>query len=347
MTNDGPIRVLVADDSYFIRSLIRAILDKEPDMQIVGEAKDGLEAVAMASRLKPNVVTMDFNMPELNGEQAVSRIFENSDQPPAIVMFSAVTKEGAEETLRCLQAGVVDFLAKPSGEVSINLDSIQEALVEKIRIASRAKVRRHIHPAARKVIEKKYHHFHPNVIVMGSSTGGPPMVEYILTNLSALSVPFLIVQHMPKKFTAFFAERLDKIVSFPVKEAQEGDVLQAGHCYVAPGDWHMELRDTGGGKRIHLTQSEPFLGLRPAINRTMVSARDIYGDSVLGIVLTGMGNDGTEGIEMIKNAGGVALVQEPETAVVDSMPASVIKRGLADEILTPQEIVERLNEFNN
>lgn len=347
MANNNPIRVLIADDSFFVRTLIRAILEKEPDIEIVGEARDGLEAVANAAKLSPNVITMDYNMPELNGEQATVRILENSAQPPAIVMFSASTREGAEITLRCLQAGVVDFLAKPSGEVSINLDSISQALVEKIRIAARARVRKPSHFNLQKVRNHRFSTFHPKVVIIGSSTGGPPVVEYILANLPPnLTVPILIVQHMPEKFTAFFAERLNRIVPFAVKEAAEGDILKAGTCYVAPGNWHMEIRAEHGSKAIHLTQTEAYLGLRPAINRTMITAAECYDGAVLGIILTGMGNDGTEGIAAIKNKGGMAVAQEPETAVVDSMPSSIIKRGLADDIMLPLEIVEMISQFN-
>lgn len=347
MANNNPIRVLIADDSFFVRTLIRAILEKEPDIQIIGEARDGLEAVANAAKLNPDVITMDYNMPELNGEQATVRILENSAQPPAIVMFSASTREGADITMRCLRSGVVDFLTKPSGEVSVNLDSISTALVEKIRIAAKAKVRRPGHFKIQKVRNHRFRTFYPKVVIIGSSTGGPPVVEYILSNLPPnLTVPILIVQHMPEKFTAFFAERLNRIVPFTVKEAEEGDVLKGGVCYVAPGNWHMEIKANHLHKFVHLTKTEPYLGLRPAINRTMLTAVECYDSAVLGIILTGMGNDGTEGIEAIKNKGGMAVAQEPETAVVDSMPMSIIKRGLTDDVMLPHEIVEMISQFN-
>ena len=348
MLNNNPIRVLIADDSFFVRNLIRAILEKESDIFIVGEARDGQEAVAMAVKLKPNVITMDFNMPEMNGEEATIKIFENLAEPPAIIMFSAKTQEGAEETLRCLKAGVVDFLAKPSGEVSMNLDSIEILLLEKIRIAARAKVRRPGMYRSNRVRDQKLRHFQPKIIIIGSSTGGPPVVEYILTSLPPnLNMPILVVQHMPEKFTRFFAERLNRIAPIFVKEGNEGDILEAGHCYVAPGGWHMEIGTSKGSNIIRLSKSDAYFGLRPAINNTLVSAVKIFSGSVLGIILTGMGSDGTLGMEMVKNNGGVSIAQDPETAVVDSMPMSIIKRGLADEILTPQEIVESIVQFIN
>lgn len=340
------IKVLIVDDSYFIRSLIRAIIEGEGDMEVVGEAGNGQEAVSQAVKLKPNVITMDFNMPELNGEESTIRIIQSMKKPPAIIMFSAKTQEGADETLRCLKAGAFDFLAKPFGEVSINLDSVRDELLDKIRLAAKARIGKPDSETSQ-TQSRKFGNFRPNVVIIGSSTGGPPVVEYILSKMpSSLKMPILIVQHMPENFTGFFAERLNRIASLNVKEAGDGDVLEAGFCYVAPGDWHSEIRTEAGKKIVFLTKTEPYFGLRPSINRTMVSAAENFGDAVLGIILSGMGRDGVIGIEAIKNMGGVAFAQDPKTASIDSMPLSIISNGLADEVLTPEGVAARLIELN-
>ena len=362
MNKNNKIRVLVVDDSFFMRRLLRELINSHPEMEVVGEAKDGVEAIGQAINLKPDVITMDFNMPRLTGAEATGKILQEVEPLPVVLMVSAYTKEGAEETLESLRAGAVDFIQKPSGELSLDIDRIKDEIFEKIKMAAKARVR-----VSRKVEsrgageaasakgygeprekKKKIKVSLAKVIVIGASTGGPPIVEDIMAALpSDLPAAVIIVQHMPKYFTASFAERLDRISSLKIKEAEEKDEIKAGHGYVAPGDFHLEIKakDNNSGKIIHLSKGEPFHGLRPAIDVTMKSVAEHYKNNIIGIILTGMGEDGSQGMRTIKSAGGHTIVQEPETCVVDSMPSEVINNKMADEILKPEKIAKRIIEL--
>lgn len=351
----GKIRVLVVDDSFFMRKLIRDLLESTDDIEIVGEANNGLEAVKMAGELEPDVITMDYNMPEMNGADATEQILSSSRRLPAIIMLSARTTQGAAETLECLKAGAVDFLAKPSGEVSIDIETVKEELLAKLRISSRAQVRRKFqHQPEIGVRDKsKIMLKRPaGIIAIGASTGGPPTLEDILVKVKGpIRSPILIIQHMPEKFTKSLAERLDKNISIKTKEAEEGEIIKDDICLIAPGGWHtvVENRQEKDFKQkiVHLNKEAPIFGLRPAIDIAFNSIASHFGDQAIGIILTGMGSDGTKGAEAIKAQGGHIIAQAPQTAIIDSMPDSVIKAGLADEVLTPDEIAQRIMELSS
>lgn len=344
-------RTLIVDDSFFARKLLREILQSDRDIEIVGEAKDGAEAVIEAARLKPDVITMDFKMPKMDGAEATEVILSTVRPPPAILMVSAYTKEGANETLRSLRAGAVDFILKPSGEISFDLHAIQEEIIAKIKAAATATVR-----AARPVGTAKKRKARAGTrgaakaVVIGASTGGPSVIEDILAGIRpGINAALLIAQHMPPFFTKTFAARLNGISPMRVREAEDGDAVRSGLVLVAPGDFHMRIEPKKGGKKservVRLTDEPAQNGLRPAIDKTMISVVGCFGESTIGVILSGMGTDGTLGAKAIKAAGGTVLVQDPSTAVIDSMPAAVIKAGLADEILPPENIAKRLAEL--
>jgi len=346
------IRVLIVDDSFFMRKLLLDILSSDAEIEVVGEAKDGTGAVEEAARLKPDVITMDYLMPKMNGRDSIEKIMHDVKPSPRIIMLSAHAEEGAETTLQCLAAGCVDFILKPSGELSLDIEKIKKEIISKVKIAARARFRfpdktdKHV---KNKVAIGKYA---SKVVAIGASTGGPPILEQIIGSLSAdLDMAVLVVQHMPAYFTKTFAERLDTTTCFSVKEAEEGDMVKTGMVFVAPGEFHMELEKKADGGNsntvIHLTKTPPKNEFRPSIDILMASAARCYQDKIIGVVLTGMGSDGLEGMRAIKNARGCTIVQDPETAVVDSMPKSVINDGLADEILPPDKIAEKIAELSS
>lgn len=346
MRSGGKITVLIVDDSFFMRRFLREILSKDPGIEIVGEAKDGSESVGEALRLAPDVITMDYNLPKMNGAEAVSLILKKSASPPAIIMVSAYTMEGAEATLESLRAGAVDFIAKPSGELSFDIDKIGAELLIKIRAAvgARITVLKSL-PTKPSVKVRQLPDGHAKAIVIGASTGGPPILEefFMSRHLGEAKAFFLIVQHMPPYFTRTFADRLNRTSSFQIKEAEDGDLIKRGMGFVAPGDFHMKV-STGKDDEpiIKLTRSAPRHGLRPAIDITMSSAAENFGRGTIGVILTGMGKDGLEGMRSIKLSGGYTLVQDPATATIDSMPRAVIENNLADEILPPTGLIERI-----
>jgi len=342
------IRVLVVDDSFFMRKLLRDLIIKDVQIEVVGQAKDGFQAIAEAARLKPDVITMDYNMPGMNGDEAIVKILKGTDPLPAIIMISAHTRTGAEETLRSLRAGAVDFILKNSGELSLNIDKKKEEIIDKIKLAAEARVIRHKKLKIDKSKKnKESKEAAGKIVVIGASTGGPPVVENILSAFPAkFDFSILIVQHMPKGFTERFAERLNRISKFLVREAKEGDKIKNGMALVAPGGFHVQIKrskDKDSSDRfIHLNEDSPQNGLRPSIDVLMNSVAHIYADNVIGIILTGMGCDGKEGMRAIKTVYGKTLVQSPETAVISSMPNSVIEAGLSDEILSPEKIADRV-----
>jgi len=343
------IKVLVVDDSFFMRKLLRELLEQEKDIEVVGDAKNGVEAVGEAIRLKPDVITMDYNMPKMTGAEAIVEILAQVSAPllPRIVMLSAYTTEGAEATLECFRAGAVDAIEKPSGELSLDIETIHADIVKKVRSASRAKVfvsgvmtqkKRRVRPG------KRSGGVNSDIVVIGSSTGGPPVVEDIVVGLPKnFSVPVVVVQHMPPFFTRVFASRLDRMTAATVKEVMEGEVLRAGTVYIAPGDYHVVFKKTTDNLyTIHLNQDPPVHGLRPSIDVSMESAAKIFGKKTVGVELTGMGEDGHKGMEIIKSVGGKTIVQDPKTAVIASMPQGVIDQGNADVVCSREKILATL-----
>ncbi len=333
-----------------MRKLIRDMLKTESYIKIVDEATNGAEAVSMAQQYKPDIITMDYTMPILNGAQATSEIVKNINPPPAVIMLSAYTEKGARATFDSLSSGAIDFIQKPSGELSFDLDLIKESLVHKINIIYTAK-KKIEYPTINGNKASINHNTARNIeiIVIGASTGGPPLIENIIASLPKnIKVPVLVIQHMPKKFTKSFASRLNSLSNNSVKEAENNDKLKPGIILIAPGDYHtiIDSRSKDNNcKIIKLIQTPPIKGLRPSIDIAMDSVASIYGHKALGILLTGMGDDGAKGLEQIKQKGGHTIVQDPNTAVIDSMPMSAIKINAYDEILDISNIISKINKL--
>jgi len=336
------LRVLIVDDSLFMRAAIAKTLAAGP-FEVVGQAKDGKEALVQLAKLKPDVITMDFNMPGMNGAETVRAVMQQ--QPTPVVMFSAHTKQGAKETFDALAAGAVDFVTKPAGEVSTDLSKIAEELTRKLLAASQARPRAASSvPPSRPsgqflatatlpgvaVRPSTLPGATPRLCVIAISTGGPAALSEIVPALRAdLKLAIVIVQHMPAGFTAALAERLDAVSQVSVREAQHGDRPMAGAVLIAPGDKHLEFDERGF---VSLTDGPMVNGCRPAADVTMISAAKVYGRRCLAVVMTGMGKDGAAGALAIKRADGKTMAQDQATSVIYGMPKAAVDAGAIGEV---------------
>ncbi|EEZ87779.1 conserved hypothetical protein [Vibrio harveyi 1DA3] len=362
------IKVLVVDDSSFFRRRVSEIINSESRLEVIDVAVNGREAVEKAKTLKPDVITMDIEMPVMDGITAVREIMAASPTP--ILMFSSLTHDGAKATLDALDAGALDFLPKKFEDIARNRDEAVSLLQQRvIQIASkRAFMRRPIarptatgtSSAARPLASrtaaptasapsrpmaakfrasgKKY-----QLTAIGTSTGGPVALQKILTRLPVnYPHPIVLIQHMPATFTAAFASRLNTLCKIQVKEAQDGDVLQAGVAYLAPGGKQMMVDGRAGAARLRIIDGGDRMNYKPCVDVTFGSAAKVYGDKVLSMVLTGMGADGREGARMLKSAGSTIWAQDEESCVVYGMPQAVAKAGISTEDLPLERIAERM-----
>jgi two-component system, chemotaxis family, protein-glutamate methylesterase/glutaminase len=340
------IRVLVCDDSSFMRGSIARTLTAA-GFEVIGQAKDGKDAVEKVVQLGPDVVTMDFNMPELNGAEAVREIMKR--RPTPVLMFSAHTRQGARETFEALGAGAVDFVTKPAGEVSADLSKIAAELTRKLIATAASKPRPAIAaapppprrastlpPGATTTLPGGL----PRLCVIAVSTGGPAALSELIPALPGdLRFAIVIVQHMPAHFTAALAERLDAQSQLSVREAASGDRPMAGLVLIAPGDRHLEFDDRG---MVVLGDAPPVHGCRPAADLTMLSAAKVYGRRTIGVVMTGMGKDGAAGALAIKKAEGKTFAQDQASSVIFGMPKASIEAGAIDEVVPLGELAAHL-----
>lgn len=341
-----PIRVLVVDDSALMRQMISRIL-KEAGLDVVGTARDGLEGLAAVEKLRPDVVTLDVEMPRMDGLTMLRRLMQ--ERPVPVVMLSSLTQAQAPAAVEALAIGAVDVVGKPGGGISLNLPEIGDELVRKVRLAANAQVTAaRALPKPTPIADAKgprlssvgESRLTDLIVVVGSSTGGPRALTELVSRLpAAFPAPIVIVQHMPAGFTPSLAARLGALNQFEAAEAIEGVVPQAGQLWVAPGGLHL-LFDRRG--RMRLDSGPPHLGVRPAVDLTMESAAAVWGSGVVGVVLTGMGMDGAKGARRIKQQGGVVLAQDEASCVVYGMPRAVIEMGLADEVVPLEEMAGRL-----
>lgn len=336
--DSGPIRCLIVDDSATVRSMLRRMLEADGRVKVIGVAKDGLEAVELLPQLKPDVITLDVEMPRLNGLQALKRIMK--DRPTPVVMVSSLTSQGAEATLQALDLGAIDFIAKPSSGLAPSVD-----VLEKVVQAAGARVRvpRKLDIKSRppsQLLSAAGTRWQSRIVVIGSSTGGPQALREVVSGLPGdLKVPVLIVQHMPAGFTRSLAERLDTLTPLPVHEAKSGDLIERGKVLVAPGDYHLTI--TPGG-RVKLNQEAAEHGVRPAINVTLDSVVQHHQGDVVAAILTGMGTDGTRGAELVRTAGGYMITEHESTCTIYGMPRSIELAGLSDEVVPLEGIANAI-----
>ena len=342
------LRVLVVDDSAFMRGAITRLLETDGRFEVVGQGRDGAEAVRLARQLEPQIVTMDFNMPEMNGAEATRAILAERAVP--IVMLSAHTTAGARETVQALSAGAVDFVTKPDGEISTNLGPVREALVRKLLAAAGANLRGAPEPSRpraseREVVPRSARAIAPGtrLVVVACSTGGPSALTRLLPTLRLEQrAALVVVQHMPAGFTTALAEQLTDDSSMTVREAKAGDVVEAGGAFVAPGDRHLTFERDG---RISVGDAPPVHGVRPSADVTLKSAVQVYGTRVVGVVLTGMGRDGALGLAAVKAAGGRTVAQDRATSTVYGMPRAAVELGVVDEVVPLNEMGRVINEM--
>lgn len=330
-------RVLVVDDSPFIRRILSDWITSEPDMEVIGAATNGKEAVEMAAKLQPDVITLDVEMPVMNGIAALEQIM--ASRPLPVLMVSSVTTQGAEETMRALDLGAYDFVTKPQGSSSLKIVEAKDELLKKLRAANSVRFRKGAplpKPAASapKPTLTTPRSFAPTpkmtdrLVLIASSTGGPKALAHLWHMLpKGFPAPILIVQHMPAGFTESFARRLDSIGTVPCKEAQEGDRIVPGMALIAPGGKHMVIGSDG---LIHLNNDGLIHGTRPAADPLFFSAVQRYGNKIVAAILTGMGRDGAEGALAVRRSGGTVYGESEETCTIYGMPKAALAAGGID-----------------
>ena len=341
------IRVLVIDDSAFVRQALTRMLASDPGIEVVGTAADGNDGHAKACALRPDVITLDVKMPKMDGLEALRRIMK--DCPTPVLLLSSHTSEGADVTLRGLEIGAMDFVDKSSVQGQMNLLGLAEELTAKVRaLASvpRERVTPHLprpYPARTSARPSARAARRPEVVVIGTSTGGPPALQAIIPRLPEdFASAVLVVQHMPIGFTRSLAQRLDARSVLNVREAVDGEPVAPGSVLVAPAGRHMKVRRTGG-KTVVWLDDEPRSALhRPSIDVLMASVAQVYGARVLGIVLTGMGSDGVEGLRAIRKAGGRAVAESEESCVIYGMPKAAAEAGVVDDVVSLDRIADEI-----
>ncbi|MDR7315975.1 chemotaxis response regulator protein-glutamate methylesterase [Brevibacillus nitrificans] len=372
------IRVLVTDDSAFMRKVITDILSSDPEIEVIDRARNGLECIEKCKQLNPDVLTLDIEMPVMNGLDALKSLM--SEHPLPIVMLSSLTREGAEATIEALELGAFDFVTKPSGPISLDIHKVGDRLIERVKAASMAKGRwkRAVpRPSIFKKLEtkpasvqtppplstatvpivipstpneiikppiRKNLGTRPRLVALGTSTGGPKALQVVLTAIPAdFPAPIAIVQHMPAGFTKSLAQRLNTLSQIRVTEVVDGEILEPGTAYIAPGGYHFEVRHVNGRLQAHLHQEEPRGGHRPSVDTLFESVSRLTNVDKWAIIMTGMGNDGTKGLKMMKELDSVtSIVEDESTCVVYGMPRSAALAGLADHVAPVDKIPELL-----
>jgi two-component system chemotaxis response regulator CheB len=348
-------KVLIVDDSAFMRKVLETILSADDQLQVVGQAKDGREAVTLAESLKPDVITMDINMPHMDGLQATAQIMTTNPRP--IVIVSSESREGASSTLKALELGAIEFVAKPSSGIDLDMNSVKEELLRKVRMSAKVRVVRTASRLASTVqgvkdtaaaaapraaaparaqqnppLDQRF-----PIVVLGASTGGPATVMRLAPGFTRdFPAAVFLVQHMPATFTTQYAAQLSEFTSIRVKEAEPNEPVQPGTLYICPGAQHLRITPTG---RIQLDGSSGRInGYLPCIDITMESAAAYGGAMTIGVVLTGMGNDGAAGAKAIQSVGGLVIAQDEATAVIFGMPAEAIKAANVEHVLGIDDI---------
>lgn len=344
------VKVLIVDDSAFMRNALTTMLSSDHEISVVGTARDGEEALEKVEKLRPDVVTMDVEMPKMDGLTALRHIMDKNPVP--VIMVSSLTTDGAKVTLDALELGAVDFIPKNLSELSINIVKIKEILLDKVKqIGLKGQTGKLRAPGSRPVRVVKPLSVPPlqvratgerriAVVAIGTSTGGPRALQEIIPKLPGdFPVPIVIAQHMPPNFTGPFAERLNQISNITVREAVEGEALKPGVAVIAPGRGHMRVKRVRGIETvIGISENREDFTYRPSVDALMSSVAEFFPGRALGVILTGMGNDGLKGLIELKKTGGRIFAQDEESCVVYGMPKAVVDAGIADKVLAIDEI---------
>ncbi len=344
------IRVLVVDDSPVYRKIITNALNRDPQIEVIGTAENGKIAIDLIKRLNPDVITLDLEMPEMDGLETLDRL-KRSNSNVSVIVFSSHSYAGAKMTFDALEKGAFDFVPKPSnGSFSENLNKIFSLLVPKIKVCylnkssvSLKKATKRDKPDIKPLslpIKRR------DAVAIGVSTGGPSALKEIFSKLSLqISVPIFVVQHMPPLFTSQFAKRLDSLSPLKVKEAENAEQVKGGVIYLAPGDYHMELNNEDGKIRIRLHKGPPENNCRPSVDVLFRSVARVYNGKTLAVILTGMGSDGLKGARLLKEKGAYIIAQDKATSVVWGMPKAIVDAGLADKILPLSQVPNAISDL--
>ncbi len=335
------VRVLIVDDSSFMRMAIRGILDRDPDLEVVGSAIDGADGVKKAVDMRPDVITMDIEMPRMDGISALREIMAKT--PTRVIMVSTLTNEGAKATFEALEAGAVDYIPKNITDSTTAQKVFKEELLQKVKAAALFAIPRKAAAAIRPAVPEKYKPAGSRLkparitcVSIGASTGGPIALQEVLSRIP-INFPYgiMVAIHMPKAFTGPYAERLNSKCSLSIKEAADGDILRPGTALIAPGGMHSRMVRQSSGIAVRTASTDQFPGyiFVPSVDIMMTSLADATGGSALGVILTGMGNDGFKGMQHIKGKGGSTLVQDEATSTIYGMPKACIQGGIADLVL--------------
>jgi two-component system chemotaxis response regulator CheB len=335
----NPVRVLVVDDSALMRKMIPQIIERDEGIQVVGTAMDGEFAIKKMDELKPDVVTLDLDMPRMDGMETLRLIVRNHRVP--VIVVSAHTTQGASATFKALASGAFDFVAKPKDAASAHMEDISKELIGKIKVASQSGVLQSSNPASILAETRRAAKPSPKpkrapskVVAIGISTGGPNALQYVLSQLPGdFPGSIVVVQHMPEGFTELFARRLDECCAIDVKEAQSGDLLIAGRALICPGNRHIKVKRMPMGDIIVLSDDDRVNGHRPSVDVLFRSVAQEFGSNSLAVIMTGMGEDGAEGMAAIKKAGGMTVAQSEDSCVVFGMPKAAIERGHAIRVV--------------
>ncbi|KAJ53488.1 two-component system chemotaxis response regulator CheB [Clostridium tetanomorphum] len=358
------IKVLVVDDSALMRKIISDMINSEMNMEAIGTARNGQDLFFKLEKFTPDVITLDVQMPIMDGISALKEMKRKNINVPVIVL-SSMTKKSSELTMECLENGAFDFIPKPSGTISLDINKVKDDLITKINLAyekceggcKEKDIRKNAIESInnQELIVKENKDVNINsklkknssnkieAVVIGASTGGPKALYSVITKLPKnINIPIFIVQHMPATFTKAFADRLNNNSNIKVVEAKEGDVIEKNVAYVAPGGFHMEI---GLDKKIHLNTEPSIWGVRPAVDKLFISASKVYKDRLLSVVLTGMGRDGADGTDIIKDKGGITISEDKSTCTIYGMPKATFETGKVDMVLPLHVIGEEITRI--
>jgi two-component system chemotaxis response regulator CheB len=347
------IRALIVDDSALVRQLLTEILNSDPAIEVVGAAGDPYIAREKIKRLNPDVLTLDVEMPRMDGITFLRNLMRLRPMP--VLMVSSLTEQGADVTLQALEIGAIDFVSKPKVDIAHSLEQYANEIIEKVKIAAKARIQNRPAPQAPIGVQPKlnadavlesHRRMHlkttERVIAIGASTGGTEAIKDILAHMPADSPGIVITQHMPEAFTASFAQRMDSLSPMVVREARDGDQIFSGHAFIAPGNHHLVVARSGARYICKINDGPPVNRHRPSVDVLFRSVADNVGPNGIGIILTGMGDDGAQGMREMHDAGIPTLAQDEKTSVVWGMPGSAVKLGAVDEILPLEKISARI-----
>ncbi|MFS0672455.1 protein-glutamate methylesterase/protein-glutamine glutaminase [Ornithinibacillus sp. 179-J 7C1 HS] len=343
-----PIRVIVIDDSAFMRKMITDILESDNRINVIATARNGADGLKKIKELSPDVVTLDVEMPVMDGITALTYIMK--EHPLPVVMLSSLTKEATNSTLQAITNGAVDFITKPSGSISLNIADIKQEIITKVIAASEVDVTKNSESSETPNLVATKQPFAKTFILVGTSTGGPRALQRLIMDLpNDFSSPILIVQHMPAGFTKSLAERLNNLSNLHIKEATHGEIIKDKTVYIAPGNYHLKIRKVGTSHAIELTQEEERGGHRPAVDVLLESAAEITRVNKIAVILTGMGSDGSKGIERLKklDSDTIIIAESEESAIIYGMPKAAIKTNAVNYIVHLHQMGEMIYKLTN